>query len=97
MGKISKRERKILIREAQHYQTYPSKTGSRRMNKNQLMKGEMKERIEYEIIRNHEKLSNQEVLLLLQRELMKEEQSEEKYFKRKETLKERINEKKKNI
>ena len=55
MGKISRWEKKILIREAQQYQTYPSRTKSRRKNKNQLRKREMKERMEYETTISKEK------------------------------------------
>ena len=40
----------------------------------------MKERIEYEITRSHGKISDREMLLLLQRELMKEEQFEEERY-----------------
>jgi hypothetical protein len=80
MGKANRYKKKILIREAQHYQMYTSKTRSRRKNRNQLRKGEMKERIEYEITRNHGKISDREMLLLLQRELMKEEQFEEERY-----------------
>ena len=64
MGKVSKREKKILIQEAQHYQMYNSKTKSRKKNRNQLRKGELKERIEYEITRNNRKLTDREMLFL---------------------------------
>ena len=80
MGKVSKRENKILIREAQHYQMYPSRTKSRRKNRNQLRKGELKERIEYEMMRNNGKLTDREMLFLAQRELMKEEQFDEEIY-----------------
>ena len=43
-------------------------------------KGNMKERIKYKIVENNGKLSNWKLLLLLQKELMKEEQFEEELF-----------------
>jgi ribosomal protein L44E len=72
MGKISKCEKKILIREAQHYQTYPSKTKLRKMNRTQLRKGEMKERIEYEITRNYGKQIERTIVWIKDKEKNKE-------------------------